>query len=228
MSLNVLSRRKRAVLAASLGLLPLVAACAPNVVPGNPTDFSVNTAAGQHLRWNPCAPVHWKADLRNAPAGTLTPLKAAVANLSAKSGITFVYDGAASYIPQKGSTAQPSSLVVSFARPPGRPSASNYLTGGTNVGYGGFEATGVNENGKPVYQISKGFVVIDADRYPFLSTKIRNGVLEHELGHAVGLNHARFTSEIMYPTISNASPDNYSSGDLAGLRMLGRTAGCIS
>lgn len=228
MSLNVLSRHKRAVLVASLGLLPIVAACSPNAVAGNPTDYSVNTLAGQHLRWNPCAPVHWRADLRNAPAGTLTTVKAAVANVSAKLGITFVYDGAATYIPQQGDYNQPSSLVVSFARHPGRPSPSNWLTGGTNVGYGGFQATGVIRNGQPVYQISKGFVVIDADRYPFLSTKIRTGVLEHELGHAVGLNHARYTSEIMYPTISNASPDNYSAGDLAGLKLLGRSAGCIA
>jgi hypothetical protein len=227
MSLRMLSRRVRLVLAAFLGLLPILAACAPSVVAGNPTDYSINTYAGQRLRWNPCSTVHWRADLRLAPPGALTTVKAAVAQISAKTGITFVYDGTASYIPQKGNYAQPSSLVVSFARHPGRPTASNYLTGGSNVAYGGYLAAGSYKNGKVVYQITKGFVVIDADRYPFFSSKIRSDVLMHELGHAVGLNHAKYKSEIMYPTIGNYSPNGYAAGDLAGLRLLGRSAGCL-
>jgi hypothetical protein len=227
MILRKLPRRARMVFMAVAALLPIVAACAPSAVAGNPTDYSINTYAGQRMRWNPCTAVHWRADLRNAPAGTLPTVQAAVANLSSKSGIPFVYDGAATWIPQQGNYSQPASLVVSFGRRPGRPSSSNYLTGGTNVGYGGYLATGSYKNGKVVYQISKGFVVIDADRYPFLSSKIRSGVLMHELGHAAGLNHARYGSELMYPTISNSSPNGYSAGDLAGLRLLGRGAGCL-
>src|SRR3954469_17299263 len=111
MAIGKLSHRVLVSLAAVLGALPVLAACAP-AVGGDPTDYSVNTYAGQRLRWNPCAAVHWRADLRMAPAGTLTTAKAAVSTLSAKTGIPFVYDGAATYIPQKGSYAQPSSLVV--------------------------------------------------------------------------------------------------------------------
>jgi matrixin len=227
MTLRKLPRRVRLVLGALLALVPILAACAPAAVAGNPSDYSVNTHLGQRLRWNPCAPIHWRADLRNAPAGTLSALKSAVAALSSKSGIPFVYDGAATFIPQRGGPAGPAPLVVSFGRRPGRPSASNYLTGGTNVGYGGFTATGVYVQGKAVYKITRGFAVIDADRYPFLSSKVKQGVLMHELGHAVGLNHAKYSSELMYPTISNSSPSGYSAGDLNGLRLVGRSAGCL-
>jgi hypothetical protein len=212
---------------AVLALLPILAACAPSAVAGRPSDYSVTSFQGQRLRWNPCTAVHWRADLRNAPAGTLAVLKSAVAEVSSKTGIAFVYDGAATWIPQKGKFNQPSSLIVSFGRRPGRPSASNYLTGGSNVGYGGFMSNGTYKNGRVVYGITKGFVVIDADRFPFLSSKIKKGVLMHELGHAVGLNHAKYSSELMYPTISNSSPNGYSAGDLTGLRLLGRSAGCI-
>jgi hypothetical protein len=227
MSLRKVPRRVRLALGALLAVVPILAACAPNAVAGNPSDYSVNTHLGQRLRWNPCTPVHWRADLRNAPAGTLTALKSAVATLSSKSGIPFVYDGPATFIPQKTATNQPAPLVVSFGRKPGRPSASNYLTGGSNVGYGGFTATGKYVNGRAVYKITRGFVVIDADRYPFLSSKIRQGVLLHELGHAVGLNHAKYRTELMYPSINSSSPSGYSAGDLNGLRLLGRTAGCL-
>jgi len=227
MTLRKFPRRVRLALGVLLAVVPILAACAPAAVAGNPNDYSVNTHLGQRLRWNPRAAVQWRADLRNAPAGTLNVLKSAVAALSSKTGIPFVYDGPASFIPQRGGPAGPAPLVVSFGRRTGRPAASNYLTGGTNVGYGGFTATGQYVNGKAVYKITRGFVVIDADRYPFLSSKIRSGVLMHELGHAVGLNHAKYRSELMYPTISASSPNGYAAGDLNGLRLLGRSAGCL-
>jgi hypothetical protein len=228
MTLRSLSRRARLVLVALLGVVPVLAACGPSAVAGNPTDYSLNTHQAQRLRWNPCTTVHWRADLRNAPANTLPLVQGAVATLSAKTGIRFVYDGPASYIPQRGGFAkQPSSLIVSFGRAPGRPSASNYLTGGTMVGYGGYLATGAYKNGGVVYSITKGFVVIDANRFPGLSTHTRTALLQHELGHAVGLNHAKYRSELMYPVVGNASPSSYAAGDLTGLRLLGRPAGCL-
>lgn len=227
MSLRMETRRARLLLGALLAVVPILAACTPTAVAGNPSDYAVSVYQGQRLRWNPCAPVRWRADLRNAPAGTLAALQSAVATLSSESGIPFVYDGAASFIPQKGGATGPAPLVVSFGRRPGRPSASNYLTGGSNVGYGGYTATGTWVQGKAVYKITRGFVVIDADRYPFLSSKIRQGILLHELGHAVGLNHAKYRTELMYPTIAASSPTGYSAGDLNGLRLLGRSAGCL-
>jgi hypothetical protein len=228
MTLRSLSRRARLVLVALLGVLPVLAACGPSVVAGNPTDYSLNTHQAQRLRWNPCTTVHWRADLRNAPANTLPLVQGAVATLSAKTGIRFVYDGPASYVPQKGGFAkQPSSLIVSFGRAPGRPSSSNYLSGGSMVGYGGYQATGVYVGGGVKYTITKGFVVIDADRFPGLSTRTRSALLQHELGHAVGLNHAKYSSELMYPVVGNASPSSYAAGDLSGLRLVGRPAGCV-
>jgi hypothetical protein len=171
--------------------------------------------------------VHWRADLRNAPAGTLPTVQSGVAAVSRETGIPFVYDGPAAYIPQKGNFSQPAPMVISFGRSAGRPSASSYLTGGTNVGYGGYQASGTYTNGKVTYAITKGFVVLDADRYPFLSSKIRSDLVMHELGHAVGLNHARSGQELMYPTISSTSPNGYAAGDLTGLRLVGRSAGCL-
>jgi hypothetical protein len=56
---------------------------------------------------------------------------------------------------------------------------------------------------------------------PYLATLLR-----HELGHAMGLNHAAHSDEVMYPTISGSSPTDYQAGDLAGLRAVGATAGC--
>src|SRR4051794_10149418 len=161
-----LPRRVRLVLGALVTLVPILAACAPAAVAGRPTDYSVSTHLGQRLRWNPCAPVHWRADLRNAPAGTLTALKSAVATLSSKSGIPFVYDGAATYVPQRGGPSGPAPLVISFGRRPGRPSASNYLSGGSNVGYGGGTAAGAFGKGKTGSNKTHRLPVVVAPPHP--------------------------------------------------------------
>lgn len=51
-------------------------------------------------------------------------------------------------------------------------------------------------------------------------------VLEHELGHAMGLNHTGASNELMYFSESGGSPHNYNAGDAAGLLHKGVSRGC--
>ena len=226
MKLRLARRHLAAVAVATLGLTPVLAACGPTVV-GNPQDYSVNNYAGQVMRWNPCAPVHWRADLRLAPPGALTTVQQSVAALSAATGISFVYDGTATYIPQPSSTTQPAPLVVSFGRHSGQPLGSNYLTGSGQIGDGGYRAVGTWNGKAVIYRLTSSYVVIDADAYRFRSSQIKSSTLLHELGHAVGLNHARQASEVMYPVISPTTGTSYAAGDLTGFRLVGRSAGCL-
>src|SRR5689334_3908682 len=62
---------------------------------------------GKAVRWDPCRPIHWAANIQNAPTGGLTVLKQAVSEVSALTGTTWVYDGtstatpATSYLPTR-------------------------------------------------------------------------------------------------------------------------------
>lgn len=227
MTLRLPARRLLAVLVAALGLAPVLAACGPAPVTGNPSDYALNITDGQSMRWNPCAVVHWRADLRLAPPGALATVQQAVSTLGAATGITFAYDGTTSYIPQQGSAPQPAPLVISFGQHLGRPLGSNLLTGAGQIGEGGYHTYGAWNGHGFTYRITSGYVVVDSDAYRFRSTQVQTGTLLHELGHAVGLNHAKQTQEVMYPVITDSTATHYNAGDLTGLRLVGRPSGCI-
>lgn len=54
-------------------------------------------------------------------------------------------------------------------------------------------------------------------------------IVLHELAHVVGLGHTRDPAQLMYPetTEHTTRPVRFGDGDLAGLRLLGRAAGCL-
>ena len=55
----------------------------------------------------------------------------------------------------------------------------------------------------------------------------RNNGEMHELGHVIGLDHVTDQSQIMYPTVTTKL-SVFGAGDLAGLQLLGRPAGCMT
>lgn len=214
--------------AATVSAVSAVAAPAYAATAAHPTDYATYTDRGWLQRWNPCEPLHYRTDTRLVPSALAT-VRSAVAQVSKATGITFAYDGATAYTPVMNGSNQPASLVVSFARHNGQAGGSNYLAGGSQLGEGGFQSSYQTLNGKiTTYKITKGYAVIDAANYNKATAKVKTATLLHELGHAVGLNHARYTGEVMYPVIANTGAGAYSSGDLAGLKKVGRSAGCLS
>lgn len=207
--------------------ITVTSACGPAISgPANASDYAVNVYAGMVARWNPCVAVHYRVNDALQPAA-LTNVKSAVAALSKGTGITFVYDGTTNYVPDLNKWTQPAPLVITFDKNKTQSGGSNYLAGGNQLGEGGFTSSYQIINGKSInLQITKGYVAIDAAGYGRSSAKVRTATLLHELGHAVGLNHAHLTSEVMYPVVGATSA--YSAGDLAGLRKVGRTQGCIA
>lgn len=190
------------------------------------------------MRWNPCAPIHYSANLAQAPdpVGALADLQAAVAKVAAASGLTFRYDGATTTVPTQAwldAAGSASGIVVAYA-PAGSASGASDLYGAGADGEGGWWESGTSTGGAAlVWQIMRGFVVIDPARTAaysggFGSGATRGVLLMHELGHAVGLGHASDQADVMFPVISESSNGSWGSGDLQGLALVGKSAGCIS
>ncbi|HET9656450.1 MAG TPA: hypothetical protein VFP72_13925 [Kineosporiaceae bacterium] len=189
------------------------------------------------LRWNPCQTITYKANVAALP-GSLRPvvlgeIRAAVARLAKASGLRLDYRGPTSEVPRSTTLDQQSAEIVVAVTTPQR---TDFPIGGQTLGYGGrswywwWHDAGFGTSYGAA--ITRGFVVLDATgvrelRAGFGPGVDRGNLLLHELGHAVGLDHAGSTTALMHSELTDTAPDGYSSGDRAGLARVGRNAGCI-
>ncbi|MDQ1485810.1 MAG: hypothetical protein QOJ62_1503 [Actinomycetota bacterium] len=193
---------------------------------------------GSVVRWNPCAPIHYSANIAQAtdPAGALRDLQAAVASVAAASGLTFAYDGPTTTIPTKAwlnAGGSASRIVVAWA-PAGSSSGHSDLFGSDADGEGGWWESGTSVNGaRWVWQIMRGFVVVDPVRTAtyaagFGTGTTRGALLMHEFAHAIGLGHATDRRDLMFPLIGASTRAVWGPGDLLALKLVGGGAGCIA
>jgi len=73
-----------------------------------------------------------------------------------------------------------------------------------------------------------GVVALDRlDRLPLTGAQSWRAVVEHELGHVMGLGHPTSTTQLL-STVMPRTAAGYQAGDVAGLAKVGRAAGCIT
>jgi hypothetical protein len=172
------------------------------------------------MRWNPCQPIHYRLNLRQAPSTAHADVKETLRRIAQITKIRFVYDGPTRAIPS-GSINQKQPLVIAWAKP----SQSKLCGDEPNAdGVGGGFGNGDTD------RLTHGFALINS-RHKHLAGfgtgDTEGALLMHELGHAMGLDHATGANEIMYPYTEDDRPAAmYGAGDYRGLQLQGRDAGC--
>lgn len=207
------------------------------------TVFRMHEAPSVMGRWDPCTPIGYRVNRNWAPPGAVADVQEAVRRVSAATRLTFVYRGTTNVIPQArwADDAYPADtqLIVAWARPSQStlwPRASISANGReTLAGRGGsWHVHARDLSGRRWGRYNRGFVLLNAGMsFPagFGATGrsgSRGRELMHEMGHVVGLDHPRRTDlhEVMYPVLSRR-PAGWGRGDLAGLRIVGASGGCL-
>ena len=186
---------------------------------------------GKPVRWNPCAPIRWTANLHGAPAGALDVVKAAVARVAAVSGTRWVYVGTSRTVPS--SAALPRQAGASY--PPvligwTDGTRSDLLRGQRREVLGMTQTRwfGVQlPSGEKVAALRGAVIALDrTDRLPLRGSTSWQTVVLHELGHSMGLAHVGDRRQLMATVLPTGVTD-LQAGDRTGLTRVGRAACCV-
>lgn len=183
-------------------------------------------------RFDPCKTVTYRLNTTRMPRGAAADIHQAFRMVGRATGLKFEYGGTSHVIPWRGSRSnrmvRPPSVsnadfLIGYATPRQVPA----LAGGV-AGLGGPTA-GTGYDSKGFVKTSEAHVALDS------TSKVRGGfgrgftrgeLILHEIGHGVGLYHSMTPLQVMsYNTLDN---DRFGAGDLAGLRQVGRSAGCFA
>jgi hypothetical protein len=202
---------------------------APAIPPGAGGYKFLEMNGKSPVAYDSCRPIHYVIRDHETPSGGDQTIRQAVAALSRATGLKFVDDGMTTEVPianrpsyqplRYGDEWAPVLIAWTDAK------ESPLLTGDV-IGYGGSQSySSVDEGHEGGSVYVSGAVGLDApDMTEALATPggagVNLAVVEHELGHLVGLDHVQDRSEIMYPATTTVT--SYAAGDLRGLALLGR------
>ncbi|GGJ18906.1 matrixin family metalloprotease [Paenarthrobacter histidinolovorans] len=208
------------------GLEEADAPLASPTAPGTTNDsykFLAMNDDGTPVGYSPCRPLHYVVNNASAPEGTDTLLDTAIANISAASGIRFVNDGTTDEQPvDRREPYQPNRygdrwapLLISWTTPEAAPALE-----GKVIGTGGSTMYSLDKGPKSYIT---GSLELDTPQVAELLSDPGGAdyvlaVMQHELGHVMGLDHVDDPIQLMYPEIG--APDGLAAGDLNGLHLL--------
>jgi hypothetical protein len=233
--MRTLSRLAAALVVAGLVAAPVIGAEAAVASASYSVHYmTLNSGRKVVARWNPCRPHTYKVNVAAVPAASrsavLAEAQASMRAIAHLTGMAWVYKGTTAEVPRHTANwfpagSQSAELVIAYTTP----AKTNYPLAGSMAGYGGeSESWGVTG------AIYRGFVVIDTpDMLRYLKPGFglgthRGNLIQHVLGHAVGLGHVSSAYLLMYPSVNARTPYGFAAGDRAGLAAVGRKAGCIA
>ncbi|SED92145.1 Matrixin [Arthrobacter alpinus] len=189
--------------------------------------------AGAFVAYDPCRPIHYVTRPDNAPPGGQQLIADAVAAASKAAGLVFIDDGETTEgFSEDRSVYQPdrygeqwAPVLFVWETPKDEPQfAIDETPGVENVaGLGGSQPI-VGEAGSRVYvtgTVQLNELVFDNLLTAPNGTALAGGIVQHELGHVLGLGHVQDPTQLMYEH-GQQDITSYADGDLTGLAKLGQ------
>lgn len=188
--------------------------------------FSRHEEDGAPVTWSPCRPVHFVTRPDHAPVAGDQMISQAFSNLGAATGLEFIHDGSTTEGPTEDRRVyQPdvygdrwAPVLVAWA------TRSEVPDFGVDI-IGEAMPIGIRTPSGDTTYIS-GVVYLDAVKMAELASTRghahASAVIQHELGHLVGLAHVDDASQLMTPRAGDVT--DFQHGDRAGLAAVGRGA----
>lgn len=190
-------------------------------------------SAPVRYRWDSCqGAITYRVNKAQAPSFvTQTEIAAVMHEVAQATGLQFTYAGTTSaHAFGRAGSSWPSDtdLVISWTRPS---QTSQKFGSARVVGLGGAEGVAARDARGAVAAITRGHVIVRVGS-PYLTAADEAEtwqVLKHEVAHATGLGHARTSGgkQLMGSTLRSDGDRAWGKGDLAGLRRVGATEGCM-
>jgi hypothetical protein len=180
-------------------------------------------------------------------------IQTALGRTAARTGFTYKYMGVSAFLPQntsffktsqyKTTKGQAVELLIAIGNEtPGASNYSNLLKGTryTPWGVGGPTKWDNTCSKNPTSSVDKalitgscskamivrGLLIVRKDLTPgFKTTSSRGVILQHEIGHAMGLGHAGNPQDLMYPKRGTSRALDWNKGDIYALTQLGTRTG---
>ncbi len=175
---------------------------------GNSYAF-IATQGDHPVTWNHCQAIRYQVNPKGAPSNWEEIVRSAIDDVEEASGFVFA---------DRGTTVKRSLIGGRYEGNEWEPVLimwsdryQDQMLDGSTIGLGGSGAIEVNGTRRFVV----GQVSLDSNVRDPEQTKL---VLEHELGHVLGLDHVRDEDQLMYPGITGQK--ELGRGDIAGLKRL--------
>lgn len=193
---------------------------------GKPRHYNVGSN-----RFSPCHTIRYRVNPARMRKGGLADVKRAIAMVSQATGLKFKYVGRSGQVPFRGERRRSAprtryvtnaDLLIGWVTQRQVP-----RMGRSTAGLGGATASGGSDR-RWMFRTTDAMVALSAAYKPkagFGRGPTRGELLLHEIGHAVGLDHAMRRHQIMGYNVH--AIDRFGAGDLVGLRNVGKSAGCF-
>ena len=219
--------RSAAVIMATVVLASTGLATVGTPASADPSSYSFLGNSGP-VRWDPCRTINYRVNPSQMPTGGMSDTQEALTRISSASGLRYSYLGTTSVVPGNDPIPADSPLVISWVKPGQTP----YLgSGSQSAGVAGVKwGRAFRSDGAQTTMIVEGWVTMNADRpLPAGFTPVNGGgthgiLMQHELGHTVGMGHVDDRAQMMNSTVYAS---DWGDGDLAGLNLLGSSQGCL-